>query len=154
MPTLHLGVIDLPYSRAPGRRKKSTAGTVTTGDVAGWLENRYHILEHFWQAHGAEVAADLEKSLQGAVESLFMGAPVQHDPFGTGTNEIEKRMKAFLSTQEIERIGFPGIPTKAALRGVSHRKKHPYRKGNPRRPSFIDTGLMQSSYKAWVEGLK
>lgn len=151
MTTLHLGVIDVPYSQARGRRRSAKAGSVTTGDVAGWLEDRYLILEHFWQAHSKDIAADLEKSIQGAVESLFMGAPIQHNPFGSGTSEIENRMKAFLSTQEIERIGFLGIPTQAALRGINHRKKHPYRKGNPRRPSFIDTGQMQASYKAWVE---
>lgn len=154
MPALHLGVSDVPYSQSKARKKSPRASTVTTGDVAGWLEDEYHILEHFWQQHSPDVAADVENSLRGAVETMFMGGPVNFDPFGGATSEIEKRMKLFISTQEIELLGYPGIPTQAALRGVNHRKKHPYSKKNKRRPSFIDTGLMESSYKAWADGFK
>lgn len=149
---LHLGVIDVPYHLAPSpRQKKPRASTVTTGDVATYLEDRYHILEHFFQHHEADIAADCEQSLSGAIENFMAGAPPSNDPLAGATSAIEDRMKQFLSTQEIERIGFPGIPTQAARKGVSHRRKHPYAKKNPRRPSFIDTGLMQSSYKAWTE---
>jgi hypothetical protein len=38
----------------------------------------------------------------------------------------------------------------AALHGVSHRFKHPYAR-RARRPSFIDTGLYQNSFAAWVD---
>lgn len=151
MPILHLGVLDVPYSASRGRRSSAAAGLTTTGDVAEILERKYGILESFFRAHERDVASDLESSLAGAFESLVMGAPIRHDPFGTATSAIEKRMKDFLETQEVEKVGIPGVPTKAALRGVSHRRKRPYRKSNPRRPSFIDTGQMEASYKAWVD---
>jgi hypothetical protein len=39
----------------------------------------------------------------------------------------------------------------AATAGVNHRKKKPYAKANPARPAFVDTGLYQSAFRAWVE---
>lgn len=79
-----------------------------------------------------------------------MGAPVSLDPFGSATSKIEDRFKQMLSTRELDSLGFPGIPTAAAQRGVNHRFKHPYKK-RAARPSFIDTGTFQASAKAWVE---
>lgn len=148
---LHLGVADVPYNLRPSRRRKSAAGTKTTGDVAEILEAKYHIMEVFFEEEKTGIAADLEDGLVGAVESLMMGAPVRLDPFGSGTSAIEDRFKTFLSTSAIEKLGIPGVPTQAAIQGVSHRLKRPRAKTNPRRPSFIDTGLFQASFKSWVE---
>ena len=138
MPVLHLGVIDVPYARRGGK---------TTGDVAEILEAKYHVMEVFYRQNDAHVARSLEKSVAGALESLLLGAPPSIDAFGAGTSRIEDRFKQFLSRREIEKLGYPGVPTGAALRGVSHRFK---KKRGGRRPSFIDTGLYQSSFKAWV----
>jgi hypothetical protein len=169
MPILHLGVIDVlyvppaptgPQRKAPKRPPKRPRATIakrwrakyanlTTGDVAEILEAKYHIFEVFYREHEQDVAADVEKSLQGAVESFLMGAPLTLNPFGTATSEIENRMKKFLSDAEMEKIGFPGVPTQAALEGISHRFKKP--RTGVRRPSFIDTGLFQSSMTAWVD---
>lgn len=152
---LHLGVIDIPYAQAPKRhqRKAGTGGTQTTGDVAGWLENRYHVMEIFAEAKGDKIAAALEDSLSGALESALMGAANMnsYDPTGKAMTDIEDAFKVFLSSQEIEKLGYPGVPTQAALDGVNHRLKRPYAKSNPRRPSFIDTGLYESSFKAWID---
>jgi hypothetical protein len=149
---LHLGVIELPYVDAPtpGRKRsrKRRASTVTTGDVAGWLENRYGVMQAFATVHEKDVAADLEKSVVGALESFMLGAPAQLDPFGSATSSIEDRFKQFLSTREVETVGIPGVPTQAALMGINRRLKSGR---GPRRPSFIDTSLYQSSFKAWVE---
>jgi hypothetical protein len=148
---LHLGVVDVPYSQAPSpRQRKARAGTVTTGDVAGWLENHYGLFQGFFDANAAEIADGLAESVRGTLESVLMGAPPMIDPFGTGISAIENRFRQFLSTKEAERIGLPGVPTQAALRGVSRRFKQPYRRRAPR-PSFIDTGLLQASFKAWIE---
>lgn len=159
---LHLGVIDLPYSAPPGggKRKKVAAGTQTTGDVAGWLEDKYHVMEVFYESHGAEIAEDLENSLAGAMENLLLGAPVKlsGQAFASAESKIAERFKTFLSSQEIETLGIPGVPTQAALDGVSHRFKNPrFRmargkkvKRDPR-PSFIDTGLYQSSSIVWID---
>jgi hypothetical protein len=151
---LHFGVVDLPYAHTPppqGRRKKkAAAGTQTTGDVAEILEAEYHVMEHFWNLHSADVIHDLEGSLQGALHSVLMGSPVPPSAFASAESAIEDRFKRFLSDKEMDALGFPGIPTQAALRGVSKRHKRSRARRGPR-PSFIDTGLYQASFKAWVE---
>lgn len=154
MPLLNLGVVDIPYSQAPGAAHRYTRANakkgVTTGDVAEWLEDKYHVMEVFAETHNEDLAHDLEESLAGALEDLLVGAPAGADAFGSATSKIEDRFKQFLSLKEMDALGYPGVPTQASLRGVSHRFKRPYAK-RPPRPSFIDTGLYQSSAKAWVE---
>ena len=178
MPRLHLGVLDLPYVNAPqdvnkprpakappptksGKPRKVRArkhgpwlpgtkvhsGEQTTGDVAGWLEDKYKPMEAYLATHGQEVADNLAQSMLGAMEAQLMGGPAG-DPYAEGASKIEEGFKAFLSAGEIETLGIPGLPTGAASRGVNHRLK--LKKGAPR-PSLIDTGLYQSSFKAWVE---
>jgi hypothetical protein len=121
---------------------------MTTGDVATILEAKYGILAAFWRMHDQDCAGDLEVSLGGAMESLLMGRAV--DPWGRATQAIQQRMKDFINSKEVEMAGIPGVPTKAALAGVSHRRKHPYARSNPRRPSFRDSGTMVGSYRAWM----
>lgn len=152
--TLHFGVIDLPYSfRVPvakrGKRKgKRPSGGQTTGDVAVWLENKYHIMEHFYQLKAQKIADACAKSLEGALENMALGAPPVTNPLQGAMSDVEASFKKFLASREIERQGYPGIPTQAALSGVNHRLS--IKKGG-RRPSFIDTGLYQSSFKAWAD---
>lgn len=149
---LHLGVVDLPYSNPPTKRHRSKVprGAETTGDVAGWLETRYHVMENFYELHKDDIAADLEDGLAGALENILTGAaPFTNNPFGSAESKIEERFRDFLTNREMETIGYPGVPTQAALDGVSHRFKNPYKKRAPR-PSFIDTGLYQSSEKTWI----
>jgi hypothetical protein len=163
---LHLGVVDVPYAhyehkeKVPQAKKgkankpikpKSDAATKTTGDVAEILEAKYGIMDNFMFAHQPDVASALEDSIAGALESLIMGAPVGPNPFASAETEITSMFKNFLATSAIEHMGVEGVPTQAALDGVNHRLKHPYAKGNPRRPSFIDTGMYQSHFTCWVE---
>lgn len=156
---LHLGVIDVPYaeytaSNANLRRRKkpkATGLTKTTGDVAGWLEDKYHVMEVFWLENQQFIVDALSDGLQGSLESILMGAPPQLAPFGSGLSKIDDRFKQFLSQQEIEKVGIPGVPTMAARRGINHRLKRPYARSNPRRPSLIDTGLYQASEKSWID---
>jgi hypothetical protein len=51
--------------------------------------------------------------------------------------------------KEMDRLGYPGVPTKASLDGVSHRFKN--KRGAPGRPSFSDTGLYEDSFVAWID---
>ncbi len=139
MPVLHLGVIVVPYNTANGQ---------TTGDVAEILEGKYHVMEHFYELHKDDIAVSLEGSMANALENLLMGAPTNLAPTGEATSKIEDRFKQFLSQKELDALGYPGIPTKASLKGVNHRLKK--KKGAPR-PSFVDTGLYESSFKAWVD---
>lgn len=167
--TLHLGVIEIPYvEREPpakqkariarnhkkplARPKHAAAEHKTTGDVATIIEAKYGLMNAFFENKEVEIVGFLEESLGGALEDLLSGAPVSgRDPFAEGAEKIEERFRTFLSSREAETIGIEGTPTAAARKGVNHRLKHPYAKANARRPSFIDTGLMESSFKAWVD---
>jgi hypothetical protein len=165
--TLNLGVVDMPYSaesykehkikfakrgksNKPVREPSNDAASITTGDVAKILEEKYGILDTFKFARLPDIAKMLEESMAKELENMMMGQ-TPTNPFQGAEAKITQMMKDFLSTQAVESMGIEGVPTQAALDGVNHRLKHPYAHGNPRRPSFIDTSLMQQSYKAWVE---
>lgn len=141
--TLNLGVVVQPY-----RSDSETARAVTTANVAKWLEDEYGIMRAFVRVHGDVIQNSLAGSVAGALEALFMGRRI--DPFGRGTQAIQQKFRDFINSGEAERVGIPGTPTAAALRGVNHRRKHPYRKSNSRRPSFRDTGLYVASFRSWV----
>ncbi len=151
---LHFGVNDIPYLsfvlKSPKAKKRTpTPSTKTTGDIAVILEDKYHVMETFLTMHGDQIARHLETSMQGSLESLLMGAPATQDVYGGAMSQIEADFKRFLSMKGLDgRV--PGVPTQAALRGVSHRFKHPYARRAPR-PSFIDTGQYQANFRAWVE---
>lgn len=146
---LHMGVVDIPYVDRPVRGRKSTPGTKTTGDIAEILEDKYAIMETYFDLHSGDIAASLEGSMAGALESLLMGAPRSHNPFGTAESEIIKGFHDFIENREMETLGIPGIPTQAALDGVNHRKKNP--RTGIRRPSFKDTGQYMNAFTAWIE---
>lgn len=165
---LHLGVIDVPYvnpKEAPAKRKArlgkaivkpkkdkgATDGAKSTGEVAEILEAKYGLFEAFYDNNEEACVEFLEEGISGALESMLMGAPPSLDAFGEGAAKIEDRFKEALTNREIEGYGIDGVPTEAARKGVNHRLKHPYAKANKRRPSFIDTGLLQASAKAWVD---
>ena len=148
---LHLGVNDVPY--AYGRK------SITTYQVAKILERNYGVMQMFWDAHGQDVAQDMEGSLKIAFEAMLEGRSI--DPYRPAMAQIQTRFRRFISTQEVERMGFfttrrapnggeLSIPTKAALRGVNHRLARPYAITNPRRPSFRDTGTYETHFQAWT----
>lgn len=141
--TLHLGVLDVPY-----RSNSAKVSAMTTGDVAEILEAKYGVMETFARVHQEDIAAAIEGSLGSAMESLLSGTAV--DPWGSASRSIEDQFKRFIASGEAERVGIPGTPTKAALKGVSHRYKHPYAR-HPRRPSFRDTGGYVDFFKAWID---
>jgi len=162
MTVLHLGVIDIPYitfeslrdRRQRLKKNASTPGVApstglqTTGDVAGYLENDYGIMRTFYTRNRAQIVKELENSFAGAVESIAMGAPPTLSLTSAATSKIEDMFHRFLERGEMEGLGIPGVPTEAAKRGVNHRLKI---KRGARRPSFIDTGLYDASFKAWVD---
>jgi hypothetical protein len=141
--TLHLGILVQPY-----RSKGKKVSAITTGDVAEILEAKYGVMGAFYKAHQGDVAKAIEDSLGGAMESLLMGKAI--NPWDRGMQKIQQSFRDFISSKEAEQVGIPGTPTKAALRGVSHRFKHPYAK-HPRRPSFRDTGLYMNSFRAFID---
>lgn len=168
MTTLHLGVIDIPYAtNVPEAQRRSVvrrrpdgsiesftaapSGGETTGDVAAFLEEEYHVMEVFYEDVGSDaIAKALEVSARDALENMMMGSPADISLTKAAEDEIAAAFKLFLVQQEMDGV-VGGVPTKAALAGVNHRLKHPYAKGNPERPSFIDTGTYENSFRAWVD---
>jgi hypothetical protein len=165
MTTLHLGVLDVPYGTGGVERQVNFAtrksGVVkftatpedrSTGEVAEYLEKKYRVMGNFFDAHKADIVGVLEETIGDSLESLLMGAPAQSNSMAAASSQIETLFHRFISNAEMETGEFVGgVPTLAALRGVNHRLADPYAEGNPRRPSFKDTGLYDASFKAWID---
>lgn len=177
MVTLVLGVIDQPYlnthkKHAPPRITKSgklhkgsmrrlarqykggavSAAKETTGDVAELLEAHYGIMARFMEAHGPEIEQAFAETMENALVDLLAGAPMTgNSPYGDAEERVKVLFQQFIESEEMARMGVPGVPTKAALKGINLRLAHPYAKGNPRRPSFVMSGLFLNSFEAWVE---
>jgi len=153
---LHLGVVDVPYahSTAPASGKKpptSPGSTLSTGDIAEILEARYGIMETFFEMHAQEIADDMRDALQGKLEDILLGAPIDvgGELFTAGElGAIEEKFRKMLDNRELDGK-VAGVPTAAAQAGVSHRFLHPYAK-RPSRPSFINTGQYQAAFRAWA----
>lgn len=138
MITLHLGVIDIPY-KGEG---------ATTGDVAERLEEKYRIMQTFFDRYGNEIADLMSKDLAANLENMLAGAPPSRDPLAESMSRVHDLFVGFLDNEEMN--GMPGVPTRRALLGISKRFKN--KKGDPR-PSFIDTGTYQAAMRSWVSGV-
>lgn len=158
MPILHLGVIDVPYveNETPAAQKKrikkaapKSSEHMTTGDVAEIIEQKYHPMEIFWELHGQQCADKMAEGLVGAMENLLVGAPLTIDPFAEAEGFIDSEYKNFINTGELETLGYPGVPTKAAIERKSSRFKS--NKGKNQRPSLVNTGLYIASFKSEIE---
>lgn len=168
MTTLHFGVVDIPYvsTFTPQQKRQlrwrmrkkpwqSLGVAVTTGDVAGWLEERYHVFETFWNMNHDFIIGELGGSIQDKIENVLMGKPGANEAgrplFEPGDlSTVEDRFRRAIDNKEFDGW-IKGVPTLASLQGVNHRLKRPYALGNPPRPSFLDTGLYRQSAKVWVE---
>lgn len=125
------------------------AGTADTVEVAKILEAKYGLFSAFYQRHENDIKALLIDSLEGALENLHAGGVAPANPFDASMQRLQGMFRKFLYTSEVEQMGIEGVPTQAALDGVSHRtKKKTY---GHRRPSFIDTGTMELAFRSWVE---
>jgi len=133
---LYLGVVDVPEPEGG-----------TTYSVGKILEEKYGLFSNFAESESTKIADSLADSIAGALETIAMGQQVQ-DPFQAGTEQIDQDFRNFLDIEKMAQLGVPGVPTKAALMGKSIRFK---RKKGPRRPSFIDSGTLQTSFKSWVK---
>lgn len=166
MTILHFGVIDHPYTYKQqtltkkgkiAKKMRTVKVSVTTGQVADWIEEEYSLMERFYEDNKQRIGDELTKSVEDAMEAVLSGAPVTQDPYGSATSELEDLFKKTLSSNGFDGK-IPGVPTVASGRvpsvrkgGVNHRLVHPFAKSNPARPSFIDTGNYESSFKVWVE---
>lgn len=156
---LHLGVVDVPHIQ-PG---------VTTYDVGMELEKDYGLFSAFAEFYEHSIDQAIDRDLNVAIEKLLSGEKVAKDLpaiFGSSTSAIDTMFRNFLDSSVIEGMGKPGVPTKAALEGKRTRFKGKgssagsWVKGKrggtsvgygPRRPSFIDSGILRASFKSWVD---
>jgi hypothetical protein len=153
MVTLNLGVVDVAYSDGDGAK--------TTGDVAGFIESEYHVMRTFLELHEGEIGEFLADAMAGEIESLAQGKPLV--TFGSRdvtthlgdrviegqsvNGRIEEAFRDFLDDGEWQRVSGQSID--AAEQGVSQRKKQPDKKRTAR-AAFVDTGLYQASFRAWL----
>jgi hypothetical protein len=106
---LNLGVIDELYSTPPasGRRNRRSKGgsVVSTGQVAEWLEQEYHIMEHFYQLHEQEIIDAIADDTTASLETMLMGGSTELH-LGEATSKIEDAFKNMISSSELETIGY------------------------------------------------
>lgn len=143
MPTLHLGVIDVAYSDPDAK------GAATTGDVAEILESQFHIMRTFLELYEGDIGQMLANEIAGEIESIAQGKPVTSLSLDTSTGRINEAFRDFLDMREWKHTSRQAIA--AADAGVNHRKKKPTAEENKARAEFVDTGLYQASFRAWID---
>ena len=167
---IHLGFEDFAYdvrataqsplsarTRARMAKKQSAEqlayGTgQTTTSVAADLEARYEVVETFYEQPNIQdyIVDLLDNALYDITEIIMQ---TDHPPIVPipikDIDKIEGRFQRALARKELEGK-ILGTPTGTAQKGVSHLYTKPYAPRAPR-PSFIDTGMYQKSFRAWVE---
>lgn len=136
---LHFGVNEVAYSD-PGVK-----GATTTGEVAQILEDKYSVMEVFWEAHKEEVIQSVGNALQERIESILQGNRPKSGQVKIDRAEVMFRQ--YLNNDEWQSM--KGHVIAAAMGGVNLRKKDKQVKGA--RPAFIDTGLYQQSARIWLD---
>ncbi len=160
MATLTFGVVDVAYV---GADEKAT----TTGDVAEYLEEDFHVMAVFFEAKKNKILELVNDQLGFQIEAMMQGAFRPHGD-RIFLPEVESLFRDFVTTREIETITGQ---TEAARLGVSHRFKDANnRTVSPQaivsgkskasrteavaarapRASFVDTGLYVASFKSWL----
>ncbi|KGC03455.1 hypothetical protein DM81_3471 [Burkholderia multivorans] len=142
MPTLHLGVVDVAYTGPDAKPG------VTTGDVATFLEEEYHVMRVFLEMYEEEIGELLANDIAGEIESIAQGKPVRGLALDVSTGKIGELFRDFLDAREWKQASAQAVA--AAEEGVNHRKKRPYAAENSARPEFVDTGLYQAAFRAWI----
>jgi hypothetical protein len=108
-----------------------------TVEVAKELEERYGIVEQFWNTEEDLFVGALEESFGDELEEVMsMEQPSKRGLSDEFTKAIEDQFRRNLQTRRYD--GFlPNVPTKASTRDS--------------RPSFIDSSLYMHSFRAWME---
>jgi hypothetical protein len=86
MITFHLGVIDIPYEDE----------NTTTGDVAEYLEEKYQIMQTFFDRYSNDIA-DLMAKTWRSLENMMAGAPPK-DPLAESMSRIHDLFVASSTT--------------------------------------------------------
>jgi hypothetical protein len=151
MPYIHFGVNDVPYAgqlasrqqRRLTRSQRTYSRGKTTGQVMDRLEKKYGIIEEFVEQEKELIASIIEKAVAKAVaRDTDIKIPA------SDLKMLESKFKQAIVDEKFN--GLPGVPTKAAIAGISHKFMHPYAKRGSR-PSFIDTELFRRNLRVWFE---
>jgi hypothetical protein len=142
---LCLGVMPIPYDS----RKD-------TFDVATILEDRYGIMQKFYELNSQQINDDMAEALSKSLEDFANGFPVipLDRVMAQTLGEKSEKFRDFLDTGEVERVGIPGTPTKRSLQRISLRFKNKKTKKGKRsvpRSSFLDTLLYRNSFRMWID---
>lgn len=151
MPTLELGVLDIPYEEVnPKKNAKETLKT-TTGEVAEKLEREYQVMQVFFENYREEIGKIVLKRLSEELDNVELGKPTTFlKNAGAETPAITELFTQYLDRDEWQKI--TGRVIKAAQLGHSKRFKDRFNKKGLRgpRPAFIDTGTYQGSFRSRV----
>jgi hypothetical protein len=118
----------------------------TTGMVAEELENKYGLMEAFFNMEEDYIVNEFEKAYVKGIED---GVNLGTWDVKWNTDPVESKFRHAITGRRFDGI-LKGVPTKAAQRGVSHLRADPY-KPSAERPSFMNTSLFMRSFKAWLE---
>jgi len=135
---LQLGVLDVAY----------VDGTTTTGDVAGFLEDRYHVMRKFAEMNEDFIADTIADHFAGLIESVAQGKRVSAIDMTPAMSKIEERFRDALDSGEIHQSLPQEQQVSAATLKTSSRKK--VIKPDESRQAFIDSGMYQASFRAWI----
>lgn len=141
---LAFGVIDIMYAFSYG--EDTVDPTITTGDVAEILEEKYGIMSCFFEMYEEQINAIIIDTITDAFTDAFDGLPVDLPTLLTASlPEIHVLFEEFILTKKMDGK-VDGVPTKRSIDGINHRKK--LRSIDPYRPSFLDSRLYMSSFRA------
>jgi hypothetical protein len=163
---LHMGFVNTPYTKqtimrpatsakleAKRQHRRGFSKTMTADRVARILEGKYNIVEVFQEIHKEDIHNIINEGIGDVAFSMLS----ENRPFTfskmknlmkSNTKQIELMFRQFLNFEEMNGM-IPGVPTKAALKGVRHGRGRVTRRGIPR-PSFVDTGIYRASFRCWA----
>lgn len=137
---MFMGVVDVGYT--------DDNGATTTGDVAGYLEDRYHVMRTFVEIYGDKIHAAIVDEVSGAIESIAMGKRVPQLNLQPAGAKIEQMFRGFLDTGEMNALIGSYKVSDATLSKSSRRKSGKMPDGQQRQ-AFVDSGLYQASSRVW-----
>lgn len=129
---------------------------VTTYEVAKKLEKKYQVMGIFVEKEMNNIQQVVVDAVLGEIDNMKMGKP--KTTLGNRTlGGIEELFRDFLDADEWQNI--TGKTIMAARMGITSRKKmtierllvNGFMGGDEPRPAFIDTGLYQATFRAWID---
>jgi len=143
---IKLGVIEVPEPN----------GNTSFG-VGKILEEKYTLFSSYVNMHQKDIEHELTQAIVGAFETFQTTGRAPKQPFDAAGQELTLGLKKFIYNEELAGK-VAGVPTQAALDGVTTRKVGRGKKAKfkrtatgIRRPSFIDSGIFEASTKVWIE---